>query len=72
MKEWTREARYRVLKDPEEIRPLHARIAASDYRLRYHIQPVTGLLNDPNGFLRRNDGSWHLFYQWCPWGQSTG
>ena len=72
MKEWTREARYRVLKDPEEIRPLHARIAASDYRLRYHIQPVTGLLNDPNGFLRRNDGSWHLFYQWCPWGAVHG
>lgn len=60
------------MKDPEEIRPLHARIAASDYRLRYHIQPVTGLLNDPNGFLRRNDGSWHLFYQWCPWGAVHG
>ena len=60
MKEWTREARYRVLNSPEEIRPLYERIRTSDYRLRYHIQPVTGLLNDPNGFLRHHDGSWHL------------
>ena len=72
MKEWTREARYRVLNSPEEIRPLYERIRTSDYRLRYHIQPVTGLLNDPNGFLRHHDGSWHLFYQWCPWGAVHG
>ena len=57
MKEWTREERYRVLNSPEEIRALHEQIKASDYRLQYHIQPVTGLLNDPNGFLRHHDGS---------------
>ena len=72
MKEWTREERYRVLNSPEEIRALHEQIKASDYRLQYHIQPVTGLLNDPNGFLRHHDGSWHLFYQWCPWGAVHG
>ena len=71
MKTWTKEERYRVLRDPEEIRPLHLRVRASDYRQRYHIQPVTGLLNDPNGFVF-HDGVWHLFYQWCPWGAVHG
>lgn len=51
MKQWTKEERYRVLKNEEEIRPLHERIIKSDYRQRYHIQSVTGLLNDPNGFV---------------------
>lgn len=70
-KEWTKEERYRVLKDPEEIRDLYERITGTDYRQTYHIQPVTGLLNDPNGFVHHN-GKWHLFYQWCPWGAVHG
>ena len=71
MKTWTKEERYRVLRDPEEIRPLHERICRSDWRQTYHIQSVTGLLNDPNGFVY-HDGLWHLFYQWCPWGAVHG
>ena len=71
MRTWTREERYRVLKNEEEIRELHERIVWSDYRQQYHIQPVTGLLNDPNGFVF-HDGLWHLFYQWCPWGAVHG
>ena len=71
MKTWTKEERYRILKSAEEIRDLHERIARSDYRQQYHIQPVTGLLNDPNGFVFHN-GRWHLFYQWCPWGAVHG
>ncbi len=71
MKEWTREERYRILKDPEEIRELHERIKESPYRQTFHVQPVTGLLNDPNGFLHYN-GVWHLFYQWCPWAAVHG
>ncbi|MBQ6076835.1 MAG: sucrose-6-phosphate hydrolase [Clostridia bacterium] len=71
MKTWTKEERYRVLKSAEEIRALHESIARSDYRQQYHIQPVTGLLNDPNGFVF-HDGVWHLFYQWCPWGAVHG
>ena len=71
MKTWTKEERYRVLKDKEEIRPLHEKIIQSDYRQHYHIQSVTGLLNDPNGFVY-HDGVWHLFYQWCPWGAVHG
>ena len=71
MREWTREERYRELRDPEEIRELHERNAASVYRQSYHVQPVTGLSSDPNGFTRYR-GVWHLFYQWCPWGAVHG
>ena len=71
MKEWTREERYKVLQSPEEIRELHERISKSVYRQTYHIQPVTGLSSDPNGFALHK-GIWHLFYQWCPWGAVHG
>lgn len=71
MREWTREERYRMLKDPQELWPLYQKIHASDFRESYHIQPVTGLLNDPNGFVW-HAGKWHLFYQWCPWGAVHG
>nr|MCR4711318.1 sucrose-6-phosphate hydrolase [Clostridia bacterium] len=71
MREWTREERYRVLKSPEEIRDLHERISRSVYRQTYHVQPVTGLSSDPNGFALHK-GVWHLCYQWCPWGAVHG
>ena len=71
MREWTREEKYRYLRDPQEVRELYDRIIKSGYRQTYHIQSVTGLLNDPNGFVWF-DNNWHLFYQWCPWGAVHG
>ncbi|MBR1629171.1 MAG: sucrose-6-phosphate hydrolase [Lachnospiraceae bacterium] len=71
MKEWTLEERYRVLNSPDEIRDLHERIQKSVYRQKFHIQPVTGLSSDPNGFVYHG-GKWHLFYQWTPWGAVHG
>ena len=71
MTEWTREKRYSVLKSADELRELYDRVSGCKYRQRFHVQPITGLLNDPNGFMRTNDG-WHLFYQWCPWGAVHG
>ena len=71
MKEWTREERYRVLQSPEEIRALYERVQRSVYRQRYHVQPITGLSSDPNGFALHR-GKWHLCYQWCPWGAVHG
>ena len=47
------------------------RISVSKYRQTFHIQAVTGLMNDPNGFVYF-DNKWHLFYQWCPWGAVHG
>jgi len=71
MKQWTQEERYRVLQSPDEIKDLHERNAQSIWRQTYHVQPVTGLSSDPNGFGYWN-GTWHLFYQWCPWGAVHG
>ncbi|KZL91561.1 glycoside hydrolase family 32 protein [Clostridium magnum] len=41
------------------------------YRLKYHIMPPVGLLNDPNGFVQIND-EYHLFYQFHPFGTKHG
>ena len=71
MREWTREEKYRYLKDPQELLSLYQKVSASPYRQTYHIQAVTGLMNDPNGFVW-HDNRWHLFYQWCPWGAVHG
>lgn len=73
MKKWTNEERYRIYKskDKEELRELHEQISQSKWRSDFHIQTVTGLLNDPNGFCWFN-GKWHLFYQWFPFGAVHG
>lgn len=73
MKKWTNEERYRVYTsfDKADLEAMHEKIAQSKYREDYHIQPVTGLLNDPNGFSYFN-GKWHLFYQWFPFGAAHG
>ena len=51
MREWTREEKYRYLKDPQELTELYRRISGSAWRQAFHNQPVTGLMNDPNGFV---------------------
>ena len=71
MREWTREEKYRYLKDPQELKDLYDQISKSVYRQTFHNQAVTGLMNDPNGFVW-HDNRWHLFYQWCPWGAVHG
>ncbi|MBR1634818.1 MAG: sucrose-6-phosphate hydrolase [Lachnospiraceae bacterium] len=71
MKEWTLEERYRVLQSADEIADLHERITKSVYRQKFHVQPITGLSSDPNGFVY-HEGKWHLFYQWTPWGAVHG
>lgn len=35
------------------------------YRPVWHLSPIVGLLNDPNGFIQFQ-GQYHLFYQWNP------
>lgn len=72
-KVWTRAERYRPYQEwpTNHITMLQTQIAESIWRLGYHIQPVTGLLNDPNGFSFFN-GQWHLFYQAYPMGAVHG
>lgn len=73
MEQWTKAERYQILneKDTERLQKLHESISHSKYRCEYHIQTVTGLMNDPNGFSFYN-GKWHLFYQWFPFGAVHG
>lgn len=71
--EWTREMRYRRLEDvsDETIETILNKVNSCQWRQTYHIQPPTGLLNDPNGFSYFN-GEYHLFYQWFPLGPVHG
>jgi len=44
-----------------------AQAFTDDYYPQWHLAPVTGLMNDPNGFIWFA-GRYHLFYQWNPLG----
>ncbi|WP_153125659.1 glycoside hydrolase family 32 protein [Peribacillus tepidiphilus] len=70
---WTKERRYRKMEDAtkEELTKLKKIVNSSPWRQTFHIQPETGLLNDPNGFSYYN-GEYHLFYQWFPLGPVHG
>ncbi|MBO0468173.1 sucrose-6-phosphate hydrolase [Enterococcus plantarum] len=72
-KVWSREKRYQPYEEwgTEHLASLKQKIDASTWRLGYHIQPATGLLNDPNGFSFFND-QWHVFYQSYPMGPVHG
>ncbi|KKK38946.1 sucrose-6-phosphate hydrolase [Mesobacillus campisalis] len=71
--EWTKEQRYRSMDDvtEEELKGLAKLVNDCPWRQSFHIQPPTGLLNDPNGFSYYN-GEYHLFYQWFPLGPVHG
>jgi len=70
---WTNKLRYLPYKDwpDQQINDIRKKITESHWRMGYHIQPSTGLLNDPNGFSYFN-GQWHLFYQSFPYGPVHG
>ena len=71
--EWTRQQRYRALNEVSstELAELQSKVNQCEWRQTFHIQPNTGLLNDPNGFSYFN-GEYHLFYQWFPLGPVHG
>lgn len=70
---WTTKLRYLPYKDwpAEQIADIKQNINNSHWRLGYHIQPSSGLMNDPNGFSYFNN-QWHLFYQSFPYGPVHG
>ena len=41
------------------------------YRLKYHMMPPCGWMNDPNGLIKIND-TYHLFYQFYPYDSKWG
>nr|WP_263312730.1 sucrose-6-phosphate hydrolase [Mammaliicoccus sp. Marseille-Q6498] len=67
MANWTREEKYTKLSDitEEAYAQLQERVNQSKWRQIFHIQPKTGLLNDPNGLIYHN-GEYHVFHQWFP------
>lgn len=73
MREWTTEERYRPLleSDKEMLEKMHEEISQSVWRADFHVQTVTGLMGDTNGFAYWN-GKWHLFFQWFAYGAVHG
>ncbi|GGV07718.1 hypothetical protein FC77_GL000035 [Lactobacillus acetotolerans DSM 20749 = JCM 3825] len=49
---WTTEKRYLPYdKWPKEVlKQLQKQAARSKYQMHYHLHPISGLINDPNGF----------------------
>lgn len=73
MYEWTTEQRYASYStySKEYLADLRKKQANSRWHLGYHIQPLSGLMNDPNGFSYFNN-EWQLFYQNFPYGPVHG
>lgn len=52
----------------EQLAQIRERMKLADgdpLRLKYHIQPPAGWLNDPNGLCQK-DGVYHIYYQYVP------
>lgn len=70
---WTTKQRYKRYEQwtENEIQQIKDKIATSPWRATYHVEPDTGLLNDPNGFSYF-DEKWIVFYQNFPFGATHG
>lgn len=73
MAEWTRDERYQKYEDVDQqtLDDLSAKVNESKYRQTFHLQPKTGLLNDPNGLIYY-DGTYYISHQWFPLGPVHG
>lgn len=59
--DWTENEKHKIIENK----------AKSPWLASYHLEPKTGLLNDPNGFSYFN-GKFQLFYQNWPFGAAHG
>ena len=73
MSEWTKEQRYQKYEDVDQqtIEKLTEQVNQSEYRQTFHIQPIIGLLNDPNGLIYFK-GNYYVSHQWFPLGPVHG
>lgn len=73
MREWTREERYRKIEDfsKTDYDALLKKVKNAKWRQKFHLQAVSGLLNDPNGLVQKGD-TYHVFFQWFPLGAVHG
>lgn len=73
MVNWSRGERYTKISEisEEKYMQLVEKVNNSEWRQKFHIQPKTGLLNDPNGLIFIN-GQYHIFHQWFPLGAVHG
>lgn len=73
MTEWTREERYQRIEDVDTdyFKTLKQQVDQSKFRQQFHIQPETGLLNDPNGLIFYK-GKYYVSHQWFPLGAVHG
>ncbi len=60
-----------IEKANREVERNREKVETDPYRLRFHLMPPVGLLNDPNGFIQFK-GVYHLFYQWNPFETAHG
>lgn len=60
-----------IEKANQEVERNREMVESDPYRLRFHLMPPVGLLNDPNGFIQFK-GVYHLFYQWNPFETAHG
>lgn len=70
---WTKAKRYQKYQgwDAKTLLDLQTQAATSPYQMHYHIHPLSGLINDPNGFSFYN-GEYHVFCQSFPFGSVHG
>lgn len=60
-----------IQKAYNEVKKYRNKVINDPYRLRYHLMPPIGLLNDPNGLIQFK-GIYHVFYQWNPFETTHG
>ncbi|MCI8557794.1 MAG: glycoside hydrolase family 32 protein [Lachnospiraceae bacterium] len=58
-------------KNFEERKDWYQKAQKDSFRLKYHIQPPMGWLNDPNGLCQK-DGVYHIYFQYCPFYPELG
>ena len=59
------------LKHAHEYETAHAKAIAEQERPAFHLSPMTGWMNDPNGFSYYQ-GKYHMFYQYNPYDTNWG